>query len=193
MLAAVAEHERQVSPFATTHIHSVFKGIHELTEQANLRLEATACLIQLMDLSLGLVSAVFQHLGGAALENILVREFFVGFANHGQHASAQVQFFAQAVIGLDTVTTILKQVACRKLCQMSAGIALVNIKNVLDFVDRKFSLVQKQQYLEAHFVRNGSKKVHAGDNRFTTQITQIGRISHKISVRFLKSNIIFLA
>ena len=168
MLAAVAKHEREVAAFATAHIDCIFEGIHELAEQADLRLEATACLIQLVDLALGLVGAVFEHLFCSALEDILVRQFFVGIANHRKHAGAQVKFFAQAVIGLDAVAAVLEQIAGRKLCQVAARVTLVNVKNILDFVDGEFRLVQKQQDFEAHFVGNGSEKVHAGYNRFAS-------------------------
>ena len=166
MLATVAKHQREVAAFAAAHIDRIFERIHEATEQAYLRLEASTRLVQLMDLSLGLVGAVFEHLGGATLENILIRKSLVGIANHREHPGTQVKFLAQAVIRLDAIATILEKVARRKLRQMSARITLVNIQNVLDFVDGKFRLVQKQQDFETHFVGNGSKQVHAGYDRF---------------------------
>ena len=43
-----------------------------------------------------------------------------------------------------------------------------DIQDILDFVDGEFRLVQKQQDFEAHFVGNGSEKVHAGYNRFAS-------------------------
>ena len=162
----MTKHQREVAAFATAHINRVFERIHEATEQADLRLEASPRLVQLVNLSHGLVGAVFEHLGGATLENILIRKSLEGVAKHREHSGAQVKFLAQAVIRLDAIATVLEKVARRKFRQMSARITLVNIQDVLDFVDGKFCLVQKQQDFEAHFIGNGSKQVHARYDRF---------------------------
>ena len=53
---------------------------------------------------------------------------------------------------------------------MAACVTLVNVQNILDFVDRKFGLVQQEQYLEAHFVGNGSKKFHVRDDWFSVLV-----------------------
>ena len=53
---------------------------------------------------------------------------------------------------------------------MAACVTLVNVQNILDFVDRKFGLVQQEQYLEAHFVGNGSKKFHVRDDGFSVLV-----------------------
>ena len=170
VLATAGEHQREVSAFATTDVHGVFEWHHELAEQADLRFEASAGLVELMDLSLGLVGAFFERLCGAALENVLVLQFVVGFADNLQQAAAHVKFFAQAVISLDAVAAVFHEPALRKLCQVAACITLVDVQNVLDFVDCKFGLVQEEQNLEAHFVGNGSKKFHVRDNRFSVLV-----------------------
>lgn len=59
VLAAAGHHEREVAAFAAADIHDVLEGVHEFGEQAYLRLEAPARLVELVDLPLGLVGAVF--------------------------------------------------------------------------------------------------------------------------------------
>ena len=105
-LAAVGKHQREVPAFAATDIYGVLEGLHELAEQANLRLEASAGLVQLVDLPLGLVGAFLQYLVGTAAEYVLVGEFPVCIADYGKYSVAHQEFFAQAVVGLDTVAAV---------------------------------------------------------------------------------------
>lgn len=72
VLAAVREHQRKIAAFAAADVHGVFEGDHELAEQADLRLEAAARLVQFVDLPLGLVGAFFEHLFRTAADNVLV-------------------------------------------------------------------------------------------------------------------------
>ena len=109
-----------------------------------MRLEASAGLVELVDLTFGLVGAFFERLCGAALENILVLQFVVSFTDNLQQAAAHVELFAQAIIGLDAIAAVFHEPALRELCQVAAGVTLVDIQNVLDFVDGKFGLVQQE-------------------------------------------------
>ena len=119
-----------------------------------------------MDLPLGLVGAFLQRLFSPATQDILVLEFSVGIADDGEDPGTHQQVFAQAVVGLDSVPAVFEEPACRKLGQVTAGVTLVNVQNVLDFVDGEFRLVQEHQNLETHLVGDGAEQIHRGGNRF---------------------------
>ena len=76
-----------------------------------MRLEATAGLVELVDLPFRFVGAFFERLCCTALENVLVLQFVVSFADNLQQAAAHVELFAQAVIRLDAVATVFHESA----------------------------------------------------------------------------------
>ena len=129
-------------------------------------LEASASLVKFVNLSFSLVGAFLQGLFCTATQDVLVLEFAVSIADNGKDAGTHQQFFAQAVVGLDSVPTVFQEPAGRQLGEVAAGVALVNIENVLDFVDGKFRLVQEHQYLEAHLVGDGAEQIHGRSYRF---------------------------
>ena len=94
VLAASGHHEREVATFAAADIHDVLERVHEFGEQAYLRLEAPARLVELVDLPLGLVGAVFQYLGGTALDNIFVWQRFAGIPDDRKYSATQVEVVA---------------------------------------------------------------------------------------------------
>ena len=117
-----------------------------------------------MDLALGLVGAVLQHLLGSALDDVFVLQILIGLPDDRKDTTRKQKFLAEPVVGLDAVAAVFQELAGRKLGKVSAGVALVDIQDILDFVDGKFGLVQEHQDFQAHLVGNGVEQLDGGRN-----------------------------